>query len=147
MSIPILFPWTNSFPAGRSIHPDLTHGGAWQINLISLRFDFYPYHLASSDRQHWWRYMDSTPHYQWLTQTQTNFKSRLIDVIERVQNSPRRTADHSNSGGQDDLCHTVSTNINLWYSLFWDETTKDPVDSLRIFYHLDVFNGRDWPWQ
>ncbi|KAL1459506.1 hypothetical protein WDU94_011478 [Cyamophila willieti] len=76
--------------AGRSIHPDLTKGGAWQINLISLRFDFYPYHLASSDRQHWWKYTDTTPHYQWLTQAQTGFKSRLIDVIERVHNSPRR---------------------------------------------------------
>uniref|UniRef100_A0A8D8ST28 UHRF1-binding protein 1-like n=2 Tax=Cacopsylla melanoneura TaxID=428564 RepID=A0A8D8ST28_9HEMI len=74
--------------AGRSIHPELTQGGAWQIKLMSLRFHFYPYHLASSNRQHWWKYTDTTPHYTWLTQAQTGFKSRLIDVIERVQNSP-----------------------------------------------------------
>lgn len=78
--------------AGRSVHPELTSGGAWQISLISLRLDFYPYHLASSDRAHWWKYTDTTPHFQWLSEAQANFKSELIQVIERVQNSPRHLA-------------------------------------------------------
>ncbi|KAI5703441.1 hypothetical protein M8J75_011746 [Diaphorina citri] len=78
--------------AGRSIHPDLTGGGAWQITLVSLRFDFYPYHLASTNRQHWWRYTDSTPHYQWLSEAQESFKSKLAHVMDRLQNSPRRAA-------------------------------------------------------
>lgn len=66
--------------AGRSVHPELTSGGAWQISLISLRLDFYPYHLASSDRAHWWKYTDTTPHFQWLSEAQANFKSELIQV-------------------------------------------------------------------
>ena len=41
---------------GRSCHPRLSEGGAFQVSLAQLQVDFYPYHLASGDRSAWIRY-------------------------------------------------------------------------------------------
>ena len=48
---------------GRSCHPRLSEGGAFQVSLSQLQVDFYPYHLASGDRSAWIRYQVSVP---WL---------------------------------------------------------------------------------
>ena len=40
---------------GRSEHPQLEQGGAFQISLARLQVDYYPYHLARADRKHWVR--------------------------------------------------------------------------------------------
>ena len=41
---------------GRSCHPRLSDGGAFQISLSRMQIDFYPYHLAVGDRSAWIRY-------------------------------------------------------------------------------------------
>lgn len=38
---------------GRSCHPDLNDGGALQISVQGFQIDYYPFHLAKSDRSHW----------------------------------------------------------------------------------------------
>ncbi|KAG8265012.1 identical protein binding, partial [Homalodisca vitripennis] len=68
---------------GRSCHPDLKVGGAFQINLHCFQVDYYPYHLASGDRHHWAKYKEgSSPHTQWLTQAHAVFRNTLLQLIE-----------------------------------------------------------------
>ncbi|CAG5077279.1 Similar to Uhrf1bp1l: UHRF1-binding protein 1-like (Mus musculus) [Cotesia congregata] len=56
---------------GRSSYPELKDGGALQISLIKFQIDYYPYHLAMSDRKHWAKYRENTmPHAQWLQHDQ-----------------------------------------------------------------------------
>lgn len=38
---------------GRSSYPSLKAGGALQISVIGFQVDFYPYHLANTNRAHW----------------------------------------------------------------------------------------------
>ena len=45
-----------SFSEGRSCHPELSDGGAFQVSLSQLQVDCYPYHLATGDRSSWIRY-------------------------------------------------------------------------------------------
>lgn len=79
------------FLDGRSSHPDLKDGGALQISLVSFQIDYYPYHLAMSDRKHWAKYKENaTPHSQWLQQSLSSFRSQFMDLIDsgRTQHSP-----------------------------------------------------------
>lgn len=41
------------FVEGRSCYPELADGGALQISVQGFQVDYYPYHLAKSDRTHW----------------------------------------------------------------------------------------------
>lgn len=41
------------FLDGRSCHPDLNDGGALQISVQGFQIDYYPFHLAKTDRSHW----------------------------------------------------------------------------------------------
>ena len=50
---------------GRSCHPRLSEGGAFQVSLSQLQVDFYPYHLASGDRSAWIRYQVRYRHKIW----------------------------------------------------------------------------------
>uniref|UniRef100_A0A1B6E5E8 Uncharacterized protein n=1 Tax=Clastoptera arizonana TaxID=38151 RepID=A0A1B6E5E8_9HEMI len=69
---------------GRSVHPNLKKGGAFEINLRGFHLDYYPYHLASGNRGHWAMYKkDSSPHSQWLEEDYTIFKSNLFKLIEK----------------------------------------------------------------
>ncbi|XP_023344836.1 UHRF1-binding protein 1-like [Eurytemora carolleeae] len=65
---------------GRSSHPDLAQGGAFQVSLSKLQIDYYPYHLARGDRKHWVRYSES-PHKSWLQSNLAAFDTRLLDVL------------------------------------------------------------------
>ena len=68
---------------GRSDHPELAGGGAFQVfdhndmfqcscgspvkvSLARLQLDYYPYHLARGERKHWVRYPADSPHRAWL---------------------------------------------------------------------------------
>ena len=53
---------------GRSCHPELGEGGAFQVSLSQLQIDCYPYHLASAagDRSSWIRYTPGSVHPVWL---------------------------------------------------------------------------------
>jgi hypothetical protein len=66
---------------GRSSHPHLKDGGAFQIRLNHFKVDFYPYHLAVSDRKHWPSYEEDT-HAEWLEQTLNNFRATFMDSID-----------------------------------------------------------------
>lgn len=46
-----------TFADGRSSYPDLDKGGALQISVQAFQVDYYPYHLAKSDRSHWAKYV------------------------------------------------------------------------------------------
>ncbi|XP_046688802.1 UHRF1-binding protein 1-like [Homalodisca vitripennis] len=92
---------------GRSCHPDLKVGGAFQINLHCFQVDYYPYHLASGDRHHWAKYKEgSSPHTQWLTQAHAVFRNTLLQLIEshsthsplsRDSQEPKATSSPSNN--------------------------------------------------
>jgi len=70
---------------GRSDHPELQGGGAFQVSLAKLQVDYYPYHLARGDRKHWVRYSD-TSHRQWLQSNLASFDTKLLDVLLAGQN-------------------------------------------------------------
>lgn len=70
---------------GRSEHPDLQGGGAFQVSLARLQVDYYPYHLARGDRKHWVRYSDSS-HRMWLQSNLASFDTKLLDVLLAGQN-------------------------------------------------------------
>lgn len=65
---------------GRSSHPDLAQGAAFQVSLSKLQIDYYPYHLARGDRKHWIRYTDSC-HRQWMQAGLATFDTRFLDVL------------------------------------------------------------------
>jgi hypothetical protein len=67
---------------GRSCHPDLSGGGAFQVSLSQLQLDFYPYHLASGDRSAWIRYQqDTSVHTGWLEDSLKHFQTTLLDSV------------------------------------------------------------------
>lgn len=38
---------------GRSCYPELSDGGAFQISIQGFQVDYYPFHLAKFNREHW----------------------------------------------------------------------------------------------
>ncbi|XP_065343901.1 bridge-like lipid transfer protein family member 3B isoform X3 [Cloeon dipterum] len=71
---------------GRSSHPHLKDGGAFQIRLHHFKVDFYPYHLSLSDRKHWPSYEEDI-HAQWLEQALTSFKATFMEAMDAGTNS------------------------------------------------------------
>jgi hypothetical protein len=68
---------------GRSCHPDLSGGGAFQVSLSQLQLDFYPYHLAIGDRSTWIRYQpETTVHTGWLENSLKHFQTTLLESIK-----------------------------------------------------------------
>lgn len=77
--------------AGRSCYPDLTDGGALQISVQGFQVDYYPFHLAKSNRAHWPKYKEaSVPPALWLDQSLKSFRESLLDLCQ-----PNRSATHS----------------------------------------------------
>ena len=88
---------------GRSQHPSLQGGGAFQVSLARLQADYYPYHLARGDRKHWVRYNTDSSHRAWLLSNLANFDTKLLDVVLSGQNkTPLSRAGRGQqvSGGQ-----------------------------------------------
>jgi hypothetical protein len=76
---------------GRSSHPDLKDGGALQISIQGFQVDYYPYHLAKSNRAHWPKYKEaSVPPLIWLEQSLNNFKESLLTL-----SNPNRGPTHA----------------------------------------------------
>lgn len=70
--------------AGRSCHPSLKNGSVLEVNVKGFQVDYYPYHLARSDRKHWPMYRQaSIPHTHWQNQSLDNFLARFLDLVER----------------------------------------------------------------
>ncbi|XP_008557479.1 bridge-like lipid transfer protein family member 3A [Microplitis demolitor] len=88
---------------GRSSYPELKDGGALQISLIKFQIDYYPYHLAMSDRKHWAKYRENTmPHYQWLQQSFNSFRGQFMDLIDVGQKMSRKNSGPDNDVKNDD---------------------------------------------
>ena len=76
------------FPEGRSCHPDLSGGGAFQVSLSQLQLDFYPYHLAIGDRSTWIRYQpETTVHTGWLENSLKQFQTTLLESIKDISSN------------------------------------------------------------
>ena len=67
---------------GRSCHPRLSEGGAFQVSLSELQVDFYPYHVINvpNDRSAWIRYIPGSVHGSWLEQSLAQFQSALMEA-------------------------------------------------------------------
>uniref|UniRef100_A0A0K2UJH7 AGAP008379PAlike [Tribolium castaneum] n=1 Tax=Lepeophtheirus salmonis TaxID=72036 RepID=A0A0K2UJH7_LEPSM len=91
---------------GRSSHPSLKDGGAFQITLSKLQVDFYPYHLSTMGRSSWIRYQKSI-HYSWLETSLQQFKSELTETLSSSQYHRHI----SKSVGDEDNEHSVHHNI------------------------------------
>lgn len=81
------------FSEGRSRHPNLSEGGAFQISLSKLQVDVYPYHLADSSRSTWIRYSESV-HSTWLNNSIIAFQNSLLEALTSSSSS-----NASGSGG------------------------------------------------
>ncbi|KAB7505201.1 UHRF1-binding protein 1-like, partial [Armadillidium nasatum] len=66
--------------SGRSSYPSLEKGGTIQVNIMKIKLDYYPYHLALGDRTHWTRYQESSP-YEWTKASLNNFKNSLHEFF------------------------------------------------------------------
>ncbi|XP_037024390.1 UHRF1-binding protein 1-like isoform X3 [Bradysia coprophila] len=76
---------------GRSCHPDLNDGGALQISVQGFQVDYYPFHLAKSDRSHWPKYREAAvPPALWLEQSLNSFKESLLNLSQ-----PNRPPTHA----------------------------------------------------
>lgn len=61
----------------------MQNGASIHIELSSFQVDYYPYHLAVKDRNHWGLYkMSRYPHPQWLLQSQNEFRNLLLSLVE-----------------------------------------------------------------
>ena len=99
---------------GRSCHPRLSDGGAFQVSFSELQVDFYPYHVINvpDDRDSWIRYSSGSVHASWLEQSLALFQSALMEAAmatdafssSKVQHTPlsRSNAKQSapNNGAQ-----------------------------------------------
>ena len=67
---------------GRSCHPRLSEGGAFQVSFSGLQVDFYPYHVINvpDDRSSWIRYIPGSVHASWLEQSLAQFQSALMEA-------------------------------------------------------------------
>lgn len=66
---------------GRSSYPSLKDGGALQISVTGFQVDFYPYHLAKTNRAHWPKYREANvPPALWLEQSLNAFKEALLTL-------------------------------------------------------------------
>ncbi|KAJ6647453.1 UHRF1-binding protein 1-like [Pseudolycoriella hygida] len=76
---------------GRSCHPDLNDGGALQISVQGFQIDYYPFHLAKTDRSHWPKYREAAvPPALWLEQSLNSFKESLLNLSQ-----PNRPPTHA----------------------------------------------------
>uniref|UniRef100_T1GHY4 Uncharacterized protein n=1 Tax=Megaselia scalaris TaxID=36166 RepID=T1GHY4_MEGSC len=78
---------------GRSMYPDLAKGGALQISVQAFQVDFYPYHLASTDRAHWAKYKESAASPAlWLKDSLKAFQDSVLNLYQpnrsSVQHAP-----------------------------------------------------------
>ncbi|CAL4091023.1 unnamed protein product, partial [Meganyctiphanes norvegica] len=72
---------------GRSTHPDLSSGAALQMTVSQLEVDYYPYHLAAGDRNHWVKYNVDCGPAQWAMKALNQFKTQLIDTLNASRSS------------------------------------------------------------
>uniref|UniRef100_A0A0K8W3Y0 UHRF1-binding protein 1-like n=1 Tax=Bactrocera latifrons TaxID=174628 RepID=A0A0K8W3Y0_BACLA len=76
---------------GRSSYPELDKGGALQISVQAFQIDYYPYHLAKSDRAHWAKYREaSVSPALWLKESLNTFREAVLNLSQ-----PNRPSTHA----------------------------------------------------
>ncbi|XP_036328195.1 UHRF1-binding protein 1-like isoform X4 [Rhagoletis pomonella] len=76
---------------GRSSFPELDKGGALQISVQAFQVDYYPYHLAKSDRAHWAKYREaSVSPALWLKESLNTFREAVLNLSQ-----PNRPSTHA----------------------------------------------------
>ncbi|XP_046804124.1 UHRF1-binding protein 1-like [Lucilia cuprina] len=76
---------------GRSTYPELDKGGALQISVQAFQVDYYPYHLAKSDRSHWAKYKEaSVSPALWLKESLNAFREAVLNLSQ-----PNRPSSHA----------------------------------------------------
>ncbi|XP_054742052.1 bridge-like lipid transfer protein family member 3B isoform X1 [Anastrepha obliqua] len=76
---------------GRSTYPELDKGGALQISVQAFQVDYYPYHLAKSDRAHWAKYREaSVSPALWLKESLNTFREAVLNLSQ-----PNRPSTHA----------------------------------------------------
>ncbi|XP_032311261.1 UHRF1-binding protein 1 isoform X1 [Drosophila ananassae] len=76
---------------GRSSYPELDKGGALQVSVTAFQVDYYPYHLAKSDRSHWAKYKEaSVAPALWLKESLNAFREAVLSLSQ-----PNRPATHA----------------------------------------------------
>ncbi|XP_032595090.1 UHRF1-binding protein 1 isoform X3 [Drosophila grimshawi] len=76
---------------GRSGYPELDKGGALQVSVTAFQIDYYPYHLAKSDRTHWAKYKEaSVAPALWLKESLNAFREAVLNLSQ-----PNRPATHA----------------------------------------------------
>uniref|UniRef100_A0A1A9WW98 Chorein N-terminal domain-containing protein n=1 Tax=Glossina brevipalpis TaxID=37001 RepID=A0A1A9WW98_9MUSC len=76
---------------GRSSYPELIKGGALQISVQAFQVDYYPYHLAKSDRSHWAKYREaSVSPALWLKESLNTFREAVLNLCQ-----PNRPSSHA----------------------------------------------------
>ncbi|TMW53722.1 hypothetical protein DOY81_001190 [Sarcophaga bullata] len=76
---------------GRSSYPELDKGGALQISVQAFQVDYYPYHLAKSDRSHWAKYKEaSVSPALWLKESLNAFREAVLNLSQ-----PNRPSSHA----------------------------------------------------
>ncbi|XP_020805988.1 UHRF1-binding protein 1 isoform X3 [Drosophila serrata] len=76
---------------GRSSYPELDKGGALQVSVTAFQVDYYPYHLAKSDRSHWAKYKEaSVAPALWLKESLNAFREAVLNLSQ-----PNRPAMHA----------------------------------------------------
>lgn len=76
---------------GRSSYPELDKGGALQVSITAFQVDYYPYHLAKSDRSHWAKYKEaSVAPALWLKESLNAFREAVLNLSQ-----PNRPAAHA----------------------------------------------------
>uniref|UniRef100_W8B936 UHRF1-binding protein 1-like n=1 Tax=Ceratitis capitata TaxID=7213 RepID=W8B936_CERCA len=76
---------------GRSSYPELDKGGALQISVQAFQVDYYPYHLAKSDRAHWAKYREaSVSPALWLKESLNTFREAVLNLSQ-----PNRPSTHA----------------------------------------------------
>lgn len=114
------------WPDGRSCYPDLTDGGALQISVHGFQVDYYPFHLAKSNRAHWPKYKEaSVPPALWLDQSMNAFRESLLDLCQpnrSVAHSPTEPVTQSNDS---------DSNVGFLPSAAQAASTKQILDNLH----------------
>ncbi len=97
------------FSEGRSSHPLLCDGGAFQISLSRLQLDFYPYHLALGNREAWIRYQEGSVHAAWLANAIKQFQNKLTETV--MANS---SSNNSSSVAHSPLTRTGAAQVEFY---------------------------------
>ena len=112
------------FLDGRSCHPSLKSGASLQFNLSKFQLDYYPYHLATGDRNHWLRYQDG-PANQWLYKGLQDLRSKIFEYVGVSGNAEKQKVTRSQAMGTPQETAVGLSPFNLYFFCGGTEKNKN----------------------